>query len=538
MYRIIFKSENKVLWILIFMILSSCMSKDKTPEKVFIKNENLDEKMYRPSLHFSPKKNWMNDPNGMFYYKGKYHLYFQHHPYSNVWGPMHWGHAISKDLISWEEQPIALFPDNLGTIFSGSAVVDHNNTSGFGTEINPPIVAIYTNHNSTEANEGSIKFQNQSIAYSLDEGQTWTKYINNPIIKNPGVRDFRDPKVIWYEKDQKWILTLAASQITQFYESKDLKEWNYLSSFGEGIGNHNGVWECPDLFELPVRGTDQTKWVHLVSINPGGPNGGSATQYFIGDFDGKKFVIDHDFETRMKNKHDFWTDFGKDNYAGVTFSNWESDKGGVLLLGWMSNWQYASKVPTNTWRSAMTLGRELELYKTKENSYRLRSILSSNFGNYESMAIEKQGELIKENITLVTKKTIDLSTAKVQIKISGLEDTEYIFEIANSSGDKLVFGYDHKELLFFIDRNQSGKTKFSDKFSKKPSLAPRLVNKRTLDIEFVLDKASIEIFFDEGRTVMTEIFFPNAPMETLNLKTSALNSIIDFFKVQELTNNK
>ena len=538
MYRIIFKSENKVLWILIFMILSSCMSKDKTPEKVFIKNENLDEKMYRPSLHFSPKKNWMNDPNGMFYYKGKYHLYFQRHPYSNVWGPMHWGHAISKDLISWVEQPIALFPDNLGTIFSGSAVVDHNNTSGFGTEINPPIVAIYTNHNSTEANEGSIKFQNQSIAYSLDEGQTWTKYINNPIIKNPGVRDFRDPKVIWYEKDQKWILTLAASQITQFYESKDLKEWNYLSSFGEGIGNHNGVWECPDLFELPVRGTDQTKWVHLVSINPGGPNGGSATQYFIGDFDGKKFVIDHDFETRMKNKHDFWTDFGKDNYAGVTFSNWESDKGGVLLLGWMSNWQYASKVPTNTWRSAMTLGRELELYKTKENSYRLRSILSSNLGNYESMAIEKQGELIKENITLVTKKTIDLSTAKVQIKISGLEDTEYTFEIANSLGDKLVFGYDHKELLFFIDRSQSGKTKFSDKFSKKPSLAPRLVNKRTLDIEFVLDKASIEIFFDEGRTVMTEIFFPNAPMETLNLKTSALNSIIDFFKVQELTNNK
>ena len=538
MYRIIFKCENKVLWILIFMILSSCMSKDKTPEKVYIKNENSDEKMYRPSLHFSPKKNWMNDPNGMFYYKGKYHLYFQHHPYSNVWGPMHWGHAISKDLISWVEQPIALFPDNLGTIFSGSAVVDHNNTSGFGTEINPPIVAIYTNHNSTEANEGSIKFQNQSIAYSLDEGQTWTKYINNPIIKNPGVLDFRDPKVIWYEKDQKWILTLAASQITKFYESKDLKEWNYLSSFGEGIGNHNGVWECPDLFELPVRGTDQTKWVHLVSINPGGPNGGSATQYFIGDFDGKKFVIDHDFETRMKNKHDFWTDFGKDNYAGVTFSNWESDKGGVLLLGWMSNWQYASKVPTNTWRSAMTLGRELELYKTKENSYRLRSILSSNFGNYESMAIEKQGELIKENITLVTKKTIDLSTAKVQIKISGLEDTEYIFEIANSSGDKLVFGYDHKELLFFIDRSQSGKTKFSDKFSKKPSLAPRLVNKRTLDIEFVLDKASIEIFFDEGRTVMTEIFFPNAPMETLNLKTSALNSIIDFFKVQELTNNK
>jgi len=276
----------------------------------------------------------------------------------------------------------------------------------------------------------------------------------------------------------------------------------------------------------------------LVSINPGGPNGGSATQYFIGDFDGKKFVIDNDFETQMKNKHDFWTDFGKDNYAGVTFSNWESDKGGVLLLGWMSNWQYASKVPTNTWKSSMTLGRELELYKTKENFYRLRSILSSNLDDYESMAIEKQGELIKENITLVSKKTIDLSTAKVQIKISGLEDTEYTFEIANSSGDKLVFGYDHKELLFFIDRNQSGKTKFSDKFSKKPSLAPRLVNKQTLDIEFVLDKASIEIFFDEGRTVMTEIFFPNAPMETLNLKTSASNSIIDFFKVQELKNNK
>ena len=293
--------QNLIL-VLTFFIFSACNNLKKSSDKISMNQKNQDEIKYRPQIHFSPKENWMNDPNGMFYYKGKYHLYFQHNPNSNVWGPMHWGHAISEDLVSWEQQPIALFPDDLGTIFSGSAVVDLKNTSGFGTKQNPPIVAIYTNHNSREEKNGSKKFQNQSIAYSLDEGQTWTKYNQNPVIKNPGIIDFRDPKVFWYERQNKWVLTLAAGQQTQFYESKDLKNWSYLSSFGKGIGNHKGVWECPDFFELPVEGSKETKWVHLVSINPGGPNGGSATQYFIGDFDGTNFFVDPYFEKQMKIK--------------------------------------------------------------------------------------------------------------------------------------------------------------------------------------------------------------------------------------------
>ena len=214
----------------------------------------------------------MNDPNGMFFYKGNYHLYFQHNPYSNVWGLCIGGMLISKDLVNWEEQPIAIYPDDLGTIFSGSSVVDLKNTSGFGSIENPPIVA-YTNHNAQKEKEGSKLFQSQSIAYSLDEGQTWTKYNGNPVIENPGIRDFRDPKVIWFDKEKKWILILAASQLTKFYQSKDSKNWQYMSSFGEGIGNHDGVWEWLDLFELYVEGTSISKWVHLVSINPGGPNG-------------------------------------------------------------------------------------------------------------------------------------------------------------------------------------------------------------------------------------------------------------------------
>lgn len=528
------KRRKDFLWILLFLTLTACQYKVKTLKEKKIIKDCVKEQMYRPIIHFSPQENWMNDPNGMFYYKGKYHLYFQYHPKSNVWGPMHWGHAISKDLINWEEQPIALYPDELGTIFSGSVVVDHNNTSGFGTPETPPIIAIYTNHDGAAEKEGSLFFQTQSLAYSLDEGQTWIKYNKNPVIKNSGIRDFRDPKVIWYEKEQKWILTLAAGQQTQFFVSNDLKEWRYLSSFGEGIGNHNGVWECPDLFKLPIKGTEETKWVHLVSINPGGPNGGSATQYFVGDFDGKQFVVDPLFESKMKRNHDFWIDFGKDNYAGVTFSNWKSAAAGVLFLGWMSNWEYANVVPTTLWRGTMTLGRELELFKTQQGEYRLRSIAPSNWDSYVTKTVKKEKRVVNKTTQLLAKNTIDLSAARIQITLSGMENTQVNFELANNKGDALVFGYDSKKDQFFIDRGQSGKTNFSENFSKTPSLAPRQSTEENLEIEIFLDKTSIELFFDKGTTVMTEIFFPNAPFETLTLRSSDSKIGLEHLVFQEL----
>ena len=243
---------------------------------------------YRPQLHFSPKAHWTNDPNGMIYFKGTYHLFFQYYPGGTTWGPMHWGHATSKDLVHWKEQPIALYPDSLGYIFSGSAVADSNNTSGFGKNGKIPLVAIFTHHDPKGEKAGKDDFQNESLAYSLDNGETWTKYAGNPVLKNSGIRDFRDPKVMWYVKEKKWVMTLATKDHITFYSSPDLKNWKKESEFGKEAGAHGGVWECPDLFPLSLNG--KSYWVLIVNLNPGGPNGGSATQYFIGQFDGKSFT--------------------------------------------------------------------------------------------------------------------------------------------------------------------------------------------------------------------------------------------------------
>ena len=348
--------------------------------------------------------------------------------------------------------------------------------------------------------------------------------------------DFRDPKVFWYERQNKWVLTLAAGQQTQFYESNDLKNWSYLSSFGKGIGNHKGVWECPDFFELPVEGSKETKWVHLVSINPGGPNGGSATQYFIGDFDGTNFLIDPYFEKQMKINHNFWTDFGKDNYAGVTYSNWESEKKGVLFQGWMSNWQYAGIVPTTTWRSAMTLPRELELFKSKKGLYRLRSKNINSFEKYTTQTIEKEKIDLNKNNILISEDEIDFSSAKVELEIQNMNETKYNFILSNKNGDSLSFGYDHKEKLFFVDRSRTGNINFSKNFALKPSIAPRIKKDGNLKMEFILDKSSIELFYDDGISVMTEIFFSNSPYETLSLNYLGSGSSLKKFKLQEIKN--
>ena len=269
--------KSKSILLLLLMLVVGC-------DQLFAQIDSPNnDKAFRLRLHFSPAAHWINDPNGMVYVDGVYHLYFQYHPYSSVWGPMHWGHATSKDLISWKEESVALYPDSLGYIFSGSAVLDINNTSGFGKNGKAPLVAIFTHHNSKTEKE-RIDFQTQSIAYSNDNGFTYTKFSGNPVVKNPGIADFRDPKVIWHAATKKWIMTLATKDCVTFYSSPDLKNWTKESSFGKTAGAHGGVWECPDLIEMEFN--EMKKWVLLVSINPGAPNGGSATQYFVGDFDG------------------------------------------------------------------------------------------------------------------------------------------------------------------------------------------------------------------------------------------------------------
>ncbi|HUQ97310.1 MAG TPA: glycoside hydrolase family 32 protein, partial [Chitinophagaceae bacterium] len=355
----------RMVCILLSIFFYSCSHVKKVPVHPFSYNDP-----HRPQVHFSPSTGWMNDPNGLVFFDNTYHLFYQYYPDSTVWGPMHWGHATTTDLLHWQHQPIALYPDSLGYIFSGSAVVDSANTSGFGKDGIVPLVAIFTHHDPNGEKRGTSTYQNQSLAYSLDKGQTWTKYAGNPVLKNPGIRDFRDPKVRWHAETKKWILTLATLDRITFYSSPNLKDWTRESEFGETVGAHGGVWECPDLLPLTYKG--ETVWVLIVNINPGGPNGGSATQYFTGRFDGKTFTP---LATDTR-----WLDYGPDEYAGITWSNTGTR---TLFIGWMSNWQYAEKVPTAKWRSATTIPRDISLEKVGDK-YLVRSLpvpeLAANSG--------------------------------------------------------------------------------------------------------------------------------------------------------------
>jgi len=467
----------------------------------FAQTDQMIEKLYRPQVHFSPAANWMNDPNGMVYYKGIYHLFFQYHPYSSVWGPMHWGHTTSKDLIHWKHEPIAIYPDSLGTIFSGSAVVDKNNTSGFGKKGQIPMVAIFTHHNSKGEKAGRNDFQNQSIAYSLDEGKSWTKYAGNPVLKNPGITDFRDPKVMWFEEGKKWIMTLATKDHITFYSSKNLKQWVKESEFGSAIGAHGGVWECPDLFSLNYLG--KKIWVLLVSINPGGPNGGSATQYFTGNFNGKTFTP---FQTDTR-----WIDYGTDNYAGITWSNTGDRK---IFMGWMNNWQYANVVPTTQWRGATTLPRELAVQKVG-NHYYIASVPVK-----ELKVIQNKTKVIEnikvENYNLTANTGSLNGPAMIQLFSEKLESFNFI--LSNDQGEQLVAGYDKPTNQFFIDRTKAGNTSFEKGFAERHT-APRILKTSGSRITLIIDRASIELFADDGLSVMTDIFFPNKPFNQIHIQS-------------------
>ncbi|MGF1585456.1 MAG: glycoside hydrolase family 32 protein [Bacteroidales bacterium] len=443
------------------------------------------QEQHRPGFHFSPQANWMNDPNGMFYLDGEYHLFYQYNPDSNVWGPMHWGHAISTDLVNWEHLPVALYPDDLGWIFSGSAVVDHNNTSGLGTGSTPPVIAIFTHH------EPGSGLQTQSIAYSNDRGRTWVKYENNPVIGNAGIRDFRDPKVIWDEEREKWIMLLAAGDRLQFFDSPDLTTWNMTGEFTADIGSGAGVWECPDLFPMIVETTGETKWVLILSIGSGAANGGSGTLYFTGDFDGKTFIQDDDY------KEVLWLDHGKDNYAGVTWNN--APNGRHIFIGWMSNWQYANIVPTEIWRSAMTIPRELSLRMTEKG---LRLFINP----VEEFKVLRTGEL-EPGLGLSTVKGA-LYEIKIETDLSQVEGGEFGVELTNSLGEHVMIGYDVKKSAFYIDRSESGKTDFSGAFAGR-HYARRISNDNMIKMHLFCDRSSVELFADDGSVNITSLYFPN-----------------------------
>ena len=477
---------------------------------------------YRPQYHFSPLEHWMNDPNGLVYSKGQYHLFYQYHPFGMTWGPMHWGHAVSPDMIHWRNLPIALYPDQHGMIFSGSAVEDRRNSSGLGSLETPPLVAIYTSHDAAAAKSGRTDFQNQSLAYSLDAGRTWIKYPGNPVLRNPGRKDFRDPKISWFEPAARWIMTLAVGDHVSFFSSSDLRQWAHESDFGVGWGAHHGVWECPDLIAMKITGESAPKYVLLVSVNPGGPNGGSGTQYFVGDFDGHDFKLDDAFRARLQRASEdasdstaMWVDYGTDDYAGVTWSGVPRDDGRTLFLGWMSNWQYAQKVPTTPWRSAMTVPRELHLVRTAQG-LELRSRPVAELASLRDHSSQIREQAIVAPLDL--SKGVDLRSGLSEIALDiDLRDARLVtLEFANQIGQKTLFKINKALERYELDRAQSGEVSFDPQFGKT-EIAPMHKATGKISIHAFLDRSSLELFLNEGETVMTSVQFPSVPYDNLRL---------------------
>lgn len=450
-----------------------------------------NKEKFRPVYHHTPAYGWMNDPNGMFYKDGVYHLYFQWNPYGSVWANMHWGHSTSTDLMHWNFEGCAIVPDAWGAIFSGSCVVDHNNTAGFGKGA---VVAFYTSAKATPWGD----VQSQSMAYSLDNGKTFTKYEGNPILTS-SEKDFRDPKIFWYAPGKHWVMMLAVGQHMEIYSSVNLKEWKKESEFGAMQGAHGGVWECPDLVEIPVEGTREKKWVLICNLNPGGPFGGSAAQYFVGSFDGKKFVNESPTQTK-------WMDWGKDNYATVTWNN--APDGRCIALGWMSNWQYANNVPTRQYRSANTLARDLTLYREGQELY-LKSTPSVEVKKARGKKVSIPSFRVSEKHEIVNLFEDNQGGYEVEILIQNAGASKIAFCLLNDKGEKVSMYYDLNRKQFVMDRSESGTVDFSKDFPAV-TVAPANVDKE-LTLRLFVDRSSIEAFGEDGKFVMTNLVFPSQP---------------------------
>ncbi|QQR90499.1 MAG: glycoside hydrolase family 32 protein [Myxococcales bacterium] len=475
------------------LLLAACASspEHKQSEKRSSMTEGGSEASrdsLRPAFHFTPKSHWMNDPNGLVFYKGEYHLFYQYNPNDIVWGPMHWGHAVSQDLVHWKHLPIALYPDALGTIFSGSAVIDWHNTAGFGPEA---MVAIFS-HDKDKA-------QQQSLAYSRDQGRNWKKYEGNPVLKTPqGSPDFRDPKVFWYGDEKgHWVMALAVKDRIHFYHSADLKNWIKASEFGLAYGSHGGVWETPDLFELAIEGTSKRKWVLSVGINNGAPAGGSGNQYFIGDFDGKTFKPLYPRDTIV------WADYGADFYAAQSWNDLRD--GRRIWIGWMNNWNYADKIPSSGWRGAFSLPRVLSLRQSKHKIQLVQkpvselAVLQKNHRSIRDVSVDEANAFLRE----LRARGFELSaTVKV-------DDLKNAFSVVIHTGEHetCTVSYSAKKQELSVDRSASGITGFSPDFGVVHT-APLVAENGRIHLRVFFDHTSMEVFANDGKVVFTERLFP------------------------------
>ncbi len=489
---------------------------------------------YRPAYHHTPAYGWMNDANGLTYKDGEYHLYFQYNPYGSKWGNMHWGHSVSRDLIHWEHLDPAIARDTLGHIFSGSTVVDTRNSAGYGKNA---IIAFYT---SASDKNGQI----QCMAYSKDNGRSFTKYKGNPVLTPfDGLKDFRDPKVFWYEPAKSWYMIVSADKNMRFYKSKNLKKWDYVSEWGNGYGAQPNQFECPDFFPLYVDGDkSKMKYVMIVNINPGFVYGGSATQYFIGDFDGKTFKCDSKPQTVK------WLDWGKDHYATVTFSNTGER---IVAVPWMSNWQYANLTPIRQYRGANSLPRELKLFSNNGEVYMSANVVD------EARALRKDtkavGNVDVDNANpYILRDIVKNNDGAFELEADVCPGTSDIVGISffNDKEERSLVYIDMKNKRLVMDRSESGLTDFGKRaerhdIEKKAEAAGEMEGKRSEDLvvnykndfalgtwaplnlcgegsktyhlDIFVDKCSMEIFVDGGRIAMTNLVFPTAPYNNIKV---------------------
>ena len=466
---------------------------------------------YRPTFHFSTLENWLNDPNGLIYFDGEYHLFYQYHPFSTKWGPMHWGHAVSKDLVKWEYLPIALYPDTNGFCFSGSAVIDKDNTSGL-FDGKPGMIAMYTSAK-TEHEHGEV-LQTQSIAYSKDKGRTFEYYKGNPVIENPGINNFRDPKVFWYEEQQKWVVVIASDINIDFYESKDLLNWNKMSSFGADVGIHSDPWECPEFLRFDING--KTVWILKVCIQSGAPSGRSGEIYFVGEFNGYEF-------TEFKHNNYKMLDDGKDFYASQLWSNTLNDR--KITIGWMTNFDYSGEIPTgDNWRGLMTIPREMGLLESVGDFY-LTQYPVDELKKYRSETKKLEAFSVGKN----SEETIELFDAPQEIDMNIYSDnvSEVVISIGNIKSEHFDLILNKNEQKIIIRRDKSGIVDFNQNFEKSYECDYNF--QTNTKIKVLIDKCVVEVFLDNGKKVLSNLVFPSQQFNQLKIKTDAEIKITEYF---------
>lgn len=472
---------------------------------------------YRPAYHHTPLYGWMNDPNGMVYKDGVWHLCYQWNPFGSKWQNLSWGRSTSRDLIHWEHQGAVLEPDGLGMIFSGSSAIDSTNSAGFGAN---SIVAMYTS---------AAASQIQSLAYSTDGGNTFTTYPANPVLTLES--EARDPNMFWNNESKQWTLVLANALEKEMliFTSPNMKQWTLQSSFGKGIGAQDGVWECPDLFQLNVSNTGEKKWVLLCNINPGGIQGGSATQYFIGEFDGKTFKADTDANGNIPTK---WMDYGKDHYATVSWSDAPDKR--RTVIEWMSNWQYAAEIPTMQFRSANTLPRDLSLFRYSDGQYYLASAPSPEMLNLRDHSINKSTRFsVGKKVKTFSLPTKNDGICEIVMDLDTRRSSKVTMTLTNKQQEKVIMTYDAQNAQLSFDRTQSGLVNFSQDF---PSVTvnPTYSENGKVSLRIFIDRSSIEVFEKEGRFVQTNLVFPTSPYTTLSLQSNGGMARVSNFKVYSL----